>query len=280
MTGDFIIEESGNVCCFGKIRTKDANVLNVQHMIGEQIDNKDFEVVLNSNDIYKDLRALGYDYGPKFQKVVSVKTNDFQTIEGQLEWDGNWVTFIDSLLQTMIAVLAFRKMMVPVMIKWLRCDPKVLFEAIDANRVIEEKEETDPTNELEKRVEKLERGDDSETTDLDIKLNEIALEQSNIEQMNDEMNVAADNNKVSEIFGKAFREQYRLFKSIIPFRAELISRLIIAPGVEVEDIFAFPIPRKFSTQVLKTESYEFLANEDMMAVEECDKKEVFEYIKV
>ena len=97
--------------------------------------NKDFEVVLNTKDIYKDLKVRGYDYGKHFQKLLSLKTNDFNEIHGEVEWDGNWITFVDSLLQSALMGQPFRKLMVPVMIKYLRCDPQILSRAIHMNKI-------------------------------------------------------------------------------------------------------------------------------------------------
>ena len=121
--------------CFGKIRTPDDYCLNFQHLLAENNEkNKDFEVILNTKDIYKDVKIRGYDYGKHFQKLLSLKTNDFNELYGEVEWDGNWVTFVDSLLQSTIMAQPFRKLIVPVMIKYLRCEPHLLRRAIQMNK--------------------------------------------------------------------------------------------------------------------------------------------------
>ena len=107
---------------------------------------------IEGKDIYKDLHILGYDYGPKFQGLKSIKTNNFETLSGQVQWEGNWVTLMDSLLQTMATAMPFRKMMVPVMIKQLRCDPKVLYEAVAANRIQDDKQEIDEENTFQNEI--------------------------------------------------------------------------------------------------------------------------------
>ena len=271
---EFSVEEGGNLCCFGKIRTKDEYLLNVQNLIIENdIKNKDFEIVLNAKDIYKDLRILGYDYGSKFRKLVSVKTNDFKIIHGEVEWDGNWITFMDAILQSMITALAFRKMMVPVMIRSMICDPKVLFEAIDANRVYEEEESPD----FEKRIDEFERG---EVTKEQVKYEATDMSEATEKDLEQEWKDVANEEKVEDILENIYRDEYRIFRAVLPFYVDLNSRLIVTHGIEIEDILAVPIPRKFNIPDLKVESYEFVANEDLIAVEECDKKEILEYIKV
>ena len=127
--------ENGNASCLGKIRSPEEYSLCVQNVVTDIPKDEYFEVEIETDDIYKDLRIMGYDYGLKFRGLRRMKTNNFETLCGEVEWDGNWVTFMDSLLQTMATAMPFRKLMVPVMIKQLRCDPKVLYEAIAQNKV-------------------------------------------------------------------------------------------------------------------------------------------------
>ena len=133
--GSFVVLEGSEISCVGKIRTPDDYCLNFQHLMTENNEkNKDFEVVLNTKDIYKDLKVRGYDYGKHFQKLLSLKTNDFNRIHGEVEWDGNWVTFVDSLIQCTLMAQPMRKPMVPFMIKYLRCEPNLLSKALHTNK--------------------------------------------------------------------------------------------------------------------------------------------------
>ena len=262
MSGDFTIMESGNVCCVGKVRTTDDYVLSLQSVMVEEAalrEKDDFEINMTSADFYKDIKILGYDYGPKFRRITKVKTNDFEKLHGEIEWDGNWITFMDSLLQTMAAAMPFRKMMVPVMIRSLRCDPKTMYEGITANKFTENKAE-----------------------DLEEKVHEDDIQEMLARQGgNDEAEVEGVLNAnsvdyIEELFGKEFH----VYKSNLPFMADMNTRTIVTYGVEIEDLMAFPIPRKSNVQDLKLESYQFVANEDTNAIEECDKQVVKEYLKV
>ena len=242
----------------GRVRTPDEYTLSVQNVINEQtVKATDLEVEIEGKDIYKDLHIMGYDYGPKFQGLKSIKTSNFEKLEGVVQWDGNWVTFMDSLLQTMAAAMPFRKMMVPVMIKQLRCDPKVLYEALAANRIVEEKAALDEENTL---MEVADKGADKEVRKDEV--GEI-LVANNLENLED-----------------LIAEEFQIYKSVLPFHVDMNSRMIVAPGVEVEDLMALPIPRKVNVQDLKLESYQFLANEEIDAIGETDKKHIKEYIKV
>ena len=137
-----MILENANVTCVGKISSPDEYSLCVQNLVTDVPTDEFCGAEIETDDIYKDLRVVGYDYGKRFRGMRRLKTNDFEVLRGEVEWDGNWVPFVDSLLQTMIAGMPFRKLMVPVMIKKLRCDPKVLYEAVAANKVEIETQKT------------------------------------------------------------------------------------------------------------------------------------------
>ena len=241
--------------CLGRIRTPDEYTLSIQNLINEEnVKSSDFEIEIEAKDIYKDLHIMGYDYGPKFQCLKAIKTNNFERLDGTIQWEGNWVTFMDSLLQTMAAAMPFRKMMVPVMIKQLRCDPKVFYEAIAANRVAEDKAEVNEEDTLIELCDTKPEGKD-EVDNI--------LGANNIENLED-----------------LIADDFHIYKSLLPFHVDMNSRMIVAPGVEIEDLMALPIPRKTNVQDLKVESYQFVANEDNNAIEECYKKSIKEYVKV
>jgi hypothetical protein len=253
--GEFAIYESGHMSCVGKIRTTDEYCLSIQNLLFDN--NKDFEVELSGDDIYKDLKILGYDYGPKFRKLKTIRSKDFKTLHGEVEWDGNWITFMDSLLQTMALGQPFKKMMVPVMIKSLRCDPKVLYEAVKENKVTEQKE--------------LDVITDENYDELMSKEDKLSNEKEVIDLM-DTQNI--------EYIEEMFSNQFHNYKSILPFHVDMNSRMIVTKGIELEDLMALPMPRKTNLQDMKLESYQFIANEDNNAIEESAKTTVSEYIKV
>ncbi|CAG2102821.1 unnamed protein product, partial [Medioppia subpectinata] len=255
-SGEFAIYESNHISCVGKIRTTDEYCLNVQHLL---IDNNknDFEVEIKAKDIYKDLKILGYDYGPKFRKLVSIRSKNFKTLEGEIEWDGNMITFLDSLLQTMALGQPFKKMMVPVMIKALRCDPKALYEGVREHRVAEQRDIDLLSDETYDHV-----------MDDNMKLKDDVIMESVMDSQNIDV--------IEELFSKEFH----IYKSVLPFHVDINSRMIVTKGVELEDLMGLPMPRKTNVQDLKLESYQFVANEENMAVDECVKNSVEEYVKV
>ena len=200
---------------------------------------------------------MGYDYGPQFRGLRRIKTNDFASLQGEVEWTGKWVTFVDCLLQTMAIAMPFRKLMVPVMIRQMRCDPNTLYEAVAAYKsedIVQEENGLEEENTMEKIQDELDTNEKNYT--------EIFEE-----------------NNVSTI-GKLNGQDFHVYKSILPFYIDMNTRMIVAPGVEIEDLIALPIPRMVNIQDLKLESYEFIDNEEYNAIEECDKNSLLEYLKV
>ena len=238
------------------MRTTDEYSLFIQDLIYEhKTDDKNSEEFsINTNDIYKDLRACGYDYGLFFKRLKTMTTKDFKTFSGTVEWDGNCVTFLDGLLQTMAIAMPFRKLMVPVMIKRFTCDPKVLYEAVDKNKV-EDKEEDDKWDELENK--KMEEWDEPTNDVSDL------LHTDNFQYLD-----------------RMISDKFHIFKSELPIHVDLNSRMVVTNGIEIEGLMALPIPRKSNIQDLRLESYQFLANEDMNAIHLNDRNRLLEYLKV
>ncbi len=222
--------------------------------------NSDYEsITLDASDVYKELKIRGYDYGPKFRGIQELKFENFDEIHGKVLWTGNWVSFMDALLQTQAVALPFKKMFVPVMISSLRCDPKVLFDAIEESKqsICEENDYKKNFN-FEEDIHDISGGhktNDSVSTEEEI-----------------------DSEKQFEDIVKDFESQKKT--SILNFVADLHSRTVVTHGIEVKGLWAVPIPRRSAAQDLKLESYQFIPNEENDAIEEFNRKEITEYIKV
>ena len=252
--------ENNNICCFGKMRTTDEYSLYVQDLIEENNNFDEKEVVLEESDIYKDLRVCGYDYGLFFRRMKNLRTKDYKTFFGSIEWEGNWVTFMDGLLQTMAITLPYRKLMVPVMIKRLTCDPKISFAKI---------------NELwlrNKNEEHLQRNDEwSEFEDK--KIEELSEETDEMAELMRSENL--------QVLDKMISDRFQINKTVsLPFYVDMDSKMIVTHGIELEGVEGIPIPRVINNQNLNLESYRFIANEDLNAIEEKERNKFIDYLKV
>lgn len=93
--GDFEILESNAVVISGNIRAAEAiekNQLNLSPFPMPPT-----ELLLNTEDIYKEMRLRGYEYNGVFKGIKSCDYNSFTV--GELYWFNEWTSYIDSMLQ-------------------------------------------------------------------------------------------------------------------------------------------------------------------------------------
>ncbi|XP_054448917.1 fatty acid synthase [Pteronotus mesoamericanus] len=75
---------------------------------------------LAKGDVYKMLRLRGYDYGPHFQGILKAS---LEGCTGQLLWEDNWVTFLDTMLQVGILSSSERSLRLPTRLSAVYIDP-------------------------------------------------------------------------------------------------------------------------------------------------------------
>jgi hypothetical protein len=226
----------------------------------------DFEsITLDTNDIYKELRVRGYDYGPMFRGIRHMKIEESKIIYGNIAWKGNMITFIDALLQTTLfsIILPLRSTFVPIMVSSLRCDPKKFFEAIDEfKQVVHEVNDKEAIKEYVKEADEL---------------NLVNVNKNNNENIKELYEVLG---KGIGLFEGTEGNSNVKYSSSLPFFADTPLKLVVTRGIEINGLLTVPIPRKPNISGLALESYRFIPNEENDAVEEIDKKEITEYIEV
>ncbi|GJQ70151.1 hypothetical protein Trydic_g19608 [Trypoxylus dichotomus] len=72
------------------------------------------ELCLTERDVYKELRLRGYQYTGKFRGIKKCSVN---AVSAVIEWEDNWVTFMDCLLQTLLLHQDARSTFVPTSIQ-------------------------------------------------------------------------------------------------------------------------------------------------------------------
>jgi hypothetical protein len=254
MDGDY-------VASYGKIHASD-NPLKNQNFMKNKMTYKNEEnesITIEVNDIYKELRICGYDYGPNFRRLRKARIEDSDKIYGDIEWTGNMVTFLDALLQSQALVLPFRELFVPVMIQSVRCDPKKFFEAIEENKRIISAQNIAETNIIE----------NEQVFEID---SYLRISANNLEG---EFKILEQGSKFLPEIDKDLQ-----YISIIPFFSDNTLKTIVTHGIEINGLSTASIARKALTQDLELETYQFIANEEDDAVEETSKNEIIEYIKV
>ncbi|XP_037565632.1 fatty acid synthase [Dermacentor silvarum] len=119
-SGEFEISEAGTVVASGSIRLAAENETVLDEELGTPTDTLAYE--LDAEDIYKEFRLRGYEHHGVFQ---GIKNADIHRPCGKLKWDGNWVSFIDSMLQAALLSSSKRVFKLPARIHSCRIDPNV-----------------------------------------------------------------------------------------------------------------------------------------------------------
>uniref|UniRef100_G3NC33 Fatty acid synthase n=1 Tax=Gasterosteus aculeatus TaxID=69293 RepID=G3NC33_GASAC len=129
-TNRFEVSENGNLAVSGKVSVLEDAALDSFHgQIGRPAGDsaEDPSMKLSTHDIYKELRLRGYDYGKTFQGILeSNNAGD----RGKLQWAGNWVTFLDTMLQMIVVGLPGRSLRLPTRIRSVCVDPAVHLQKV------------------------------------------------------------------------------------------------------------------------------------------------------
>ncbi|XP_034563602.1 fatty acid synthase [Notolabrus celidotus] len=129
-TNKFEVSENGNLTVSGKVSLlQDAALDSFHAQIRQQAANEDSDpkMKLTAPDIYKELRLRGYDYRKTFQGILeSNNAGD----SGKLQWTGNWVTFLDTMLQMIVVGLSGRSLRLPTRIRSVCIDPALHQEKV------------------------------------------------------------------------------------------------------------------------------------------------------
>ncbi|XP_036342897.1 fatty acid synthase-like [Rhagoletis pomonella] len=112
-TGQFEITESGSLVVTGSIHEIENPVIPKVY----DFNNKSDFPMLSKKDFYKELRLRGYHYNGAF-RAVNVARGD--GLFGRVEWNYNWVTFMDAMLQIQILCTDSRTLLIPTKIRKLR----------------------------------------------------------------------------------------------------------------------------------------------------------------
>ncbi|XP_050427979.1 fatty acid synthase-like [Adelges cooleyi] len=116
-SGDFELLEGGALTVSGNIRLLNESYsdYHLQHPVAVSE-----KMELNSEDFYKELRLRGYQYKDNFLGFIEANIDG---TKGKVAWIGNWVSYIDTLLQFQLISLKSRELRLPTNIKEVIIDP-------------------------------------------------------------------------------------------------------------------------------------------------------------
>ncbi|XP_057667791.1 LOW QUALITY PROTEIN: fatty acid synthase-like [Diorhabda carinulata] len=133
-SGKFEISESGSVVCTGTIRTP--NDVSTEFII-TNLSKTDYKAednynILRSTDIYKELFSRGYGYNNIFR---GLRECNLQGI-GKIRWNGNFCSFLDSMLHLDLLSETSRDLRLPVSIKQIVIDPATHLDLVNGQEEI------------------------------------------------------------------------------------------------------------------------------------------------
>uniref|UniRef100_A0AC35U6Z3 Carrier domain-containing protein n=1 Tax=Rhabditophanes sp. KR3021 TaxID=114890 RepID=A0AC35U6Z3_9BILA len=126
--GQFEILDDDQICASGRIFIPDETQLPYYDQFqGIQTSPLAERIELGTEDAYKEFLLRGYEYGPSFRGIYKTCNSGER---GTLYWNGNWVTFLDSLLQTALLAERADTLRLPTRVRYLRVDPVKQLENI------------------------------------------------------------------------------------------------------------------------------------------------------
>ncbi|XP_052754570.1 fatty acid synthase [Galleria mellonella] len=119
-TGEFELSEGGSVVVTGKVRIAEEPA--AERLVLPPVSAADEPDLLPlvTDDIYKELRLRGYNYSGVFR---GIRSSDPRGTRGELEWNGNWISFMDTMLQFSLIGANTRELYLPTRIQRVSIDP-------------------------------------------------------------------------------------------------------------------------------------------------------------
>ncbi|XP_017068410.2 fatty acid synthase [Drosophila eugracilis] len=120
-TGNFEITEAGNLVVTGTIRETEKPTIPEVY----KFQSKSNFPMISKRDFYKELKLRGYHYNGAFQAVQIARSDG---LFGKVEWNYNWVTFMDAMLQIQILGTDSRTLLLPTKIRKLKINGRHHFD--------------------------------------------------------------------------------------------------------------------------------------------------------
>lgn len=129
-TGEFDVCEGGAVVVTGTVRlAEDPAAERLRDLDECPPAQEDGLLPLGNDDIYKELRLRGYNYGGIFR---GIRSSDPRGTAGELSWDDNWISFMDTMLQFGIIGVDTRELYLPTRLQRALIDPAAQLAAVRA----------------------------------------------------------------------------------------------------------------------------------------------------
>lgn len=130
-TNQFVIKSEGKIFVtgFGRIVDTNKEPINYDEYLARDLQGEDDQkegTVCTSEDFYREMSIRGYCLPESYKLVTDF---DIDGGKGSIKFDGNWTTFVQSILQLYLINDDDRSAKIATYFPWLRCDPELLYEA-------------------------------------------------------------------------------------------------------------------------------------------------------
>ncbi|KAJ2944093.1 hypothetical protein O0L34_g18059 [Tuta absoluta] len=141
-SGEFEVCEGGSVAVSGVVRLAEADDRKQLQLPAADARKGDPDhPMLLTDDIYKELRLRGYNYGGIFR---GIRASDPRGTAGALAWDDNWISFMDTMLQFGIIGVDTRELYLPTRLQRATIDPAAHMAYLQNAQASESGEKTVP----------------------------------------------------------------------------------------------------------------------------------------
>ncbi|KAG7205432.1 hypothetical protein KM043_007425 [Ampulex compressa] len=121
-TGEFEVCENGSTVTTGRISQPENIGMSFTDIPAPIVKSERELLELTTNDVYKDLRLRGYEYSGIFQ---GIKSSDNRGRSGKLAWCGNWVSYIDTMLQFSLLGTGKKDLYLPTRLQYMAINPSL-----------------------------------------------------------------------------------------------------------------------------------------------------------
>lgn len=236
-TGRFEIKEGGSVVVEGYAVSPVEKPDGLLHEdVRERIKGEDLKLALSSDDVYKQFRVSGYDYGESFRCIESCS---YDGRYSRVKFNGSFVALTDSILQSIFLAIAEYApsggLFLPTRFDYVRMQPEVILKKLhDASMSFDLADGL--LNTKEKRKVK------AEMMAKAAGYVDKTLQQDDADDENEDDEKEDPPPKLDCIF-----ETY----------CDPITGVIITDGIEMRGIKATPAPRRQDNNDVLLESYQF-----------------------
>lgn len=246
-TGRFEVKEGGSVVVDGYAFTPTEKPQGLLYeSVKDTIKKEKLEFMMKNDDIYKQFRVNGYDYGESFRSIIESSADGRHC---KVRYNGHFIAFTDGVLQSLFLAIAQYApsrcgLFLPTKFEYVRFQPEIILAKLRQSKMVFDRMEgslnTQAKREIMTKIMQRESGD------------------QNAESVETETSDETEEKKETESLPECIFETF----------CDPITGVLITDGIEVRGVKATPAPRRIDNNEVLLESYQYVHDiEDPIADE-------------